>query len=791
MALPMATPCLAMPPLGYVGPVSRAEIPSMPPLGYVGPVPSSEMSSISSTERVEPTPVLETASFNSLSESANPKQEHPGETLISAKQMHSDSETGIVTALGQVEVVYNDYILHADKVSYNQTTGILTADGNVALLTPTGDVQFSQHQEITGDMKQAFARNIGILFPDNSRIAAKTGQRYNERYTVAEHALYTACNICRENPDKEPLWQLEADTVTHDSVRHKVYYHDVTINFAGVPVVYTPYMSAPDPTVKRLQGFLSPLPGISPNIGEFIKIPYYFDIAPNKDMTVTPTFSTKDKLQLDVQYRQRFNKSDLKVEGSITKAKLINDAGIDKGQQWRGHLFGTFLANFNDDWRGGTDIQYVSDKSYLPRYAISSIDQTTSRAYAEGFFGRNYTVVNSYYFQNLRAGSNTSEPVVLPSVSFSALGDPKETWGGRWSLDGNTLVTSRSKGGKTLVQQGPDTRRLSLKAGWERQFISDIGLEATISGLVRADSYWADNVVASNKANVYDRASFTRQFEQANAVVRYPMGRSGDGYQHLLEPIAAITLAPTVRTIAKQPLEDSFDVEFDETNLFSPNRYTGSDLIEGGSRATYGVRNMITGDDGARIDIFGGQSYNFTTNSNLVTSSGISGHASDYVGRIDFSPAEWLTANYGFRLSEDDLSPQRQDASLSVGAPIFRPSLRYIQAYQLDTTTNLYNQVRQMTLGFSSKFAKYWALTGVHTQSFDPQPGPRSSGLALTYNDECFAFGINLSRDNTSRADISSGTSIAFHFYLKNLGGLRTDSGGGIAFPAEFRQTAP
>ena len=162
-----------------------------------------------------------------------------------------------------------------------------------------------------------------------------------------------------------------------------------------------------------------------------------------------------------------------------------------------------------------------------------------------------------------------------------------------------------------------------------------------------------------------------------------------------------------------------------------------------------------------------------------------------YVGRVDFSPAQWLNANYGFRLAESNLSPQRQDALVSAGVPVFRPSVRYIQAYESNTTTNLTDQVRQITIGISSKFAKYWGITGSHVQAFDPQPGARNSGVALTYIDECFAFGVNLSRDNTSRMDVSSGTSVAFHFFLKDLGGLHTDSASSINFPAEFRQTAP
>lgn len=794
LSVSAASPCLAdMPPLGYLGPVPRPPTAKttttfVPPLGYVGPVPRAEQAVPVQllSAQVIPDPVFDPSPL--LKEAGQNGEE---ETLISAKEMRSDSETGVVSAIGKVEIVHRGHLLRADKVIYNQKTGVMRAEGNVALLTPSGEVQFADYQEITGDMKQAFARNVGILFPDNSRMAARRVVRYDERYAVAERAVYTACNVCHEDPDQEPLWQVSANTITHDNVRKRIYYHDAALNFAGVPVAYSPYLSSPDPTVKRLQGFLSPLPGVSPNIGEYIKVPYYFDIAPHIDATLAPTFSVNDKVQLSGQYRHRFERGNLVLDGSFTRTDLINDVGRDKGDQWRGHLFGASRFDIDNVWRAGAEVQYVSDKSYLPRYKISTIDQTTSRAFVEGFHGRHYAAANSYYFQDLRVGVGVSEPIVFPSAAFSLLGDPGETLGGRWSLDGNVLVTARDNSGLPIAQQGPDTRRLSLNAGWQRQFISDIGLRAMLSGLVRTDSYWAHNVVSADKTRVYDRALFTRVFEQANAVVRYPLGRSGEGYQHIFEPIVALAVAPQVRTIAKQPLEDSLDVEFDETNLFSPNRFAGSDLIEGGSRVTYGFRNGIVGDNGARVDIFAGESYNFSENRVFAETSGISGHASDYVGRIDFFPVPWFNANYGFRLSREDLSPRRQDAYIAVGAPVFRPTARYIQAYQLDSTTNQHSQVRQITFGFSSAFAKYWTLSGAHTQAFDPQPGPRNSKIALTYVDECFAFGVNVAHDNTDRADISSGTSVAFHFYLKNLGGLHTDSTSNITFPAEFRQSGP
>ncbi|MDP9128139.1 MAG: LPS assembly protein LptD, partial [Pseudomonadota bacterium] len=544
--------------------------------------------------------------------------------------MKSDQASGIVTALGRVEIEHNGHILHADKVTYNQRTGVMHAEGHVALLSPEGDVEFSDRQDITGDMKQAFATNIGILFPDNSRLTARTAQRFDGRYVVADKAMYTSCNVCKENPDNPPLWQMRAKQIVHDNVEHDIYYHDVAIDFAGVPVFYTPYMSGPDPTVERRQGFLTASPGISSNIGAFVRVPYYFDIAPNIDAVIAPTFSAVDKAQFGGEYRQRFAHGDLKLDGTFTYAKLTSDTGTDEGNQWRGHLFGNFLYNIDNVWRAGTDIAISSDKSYLLRYQISSMDELTNRAYVEGFKGRDYAAVNAYYFEDLRPGAQPVQPIVLPEMTFSAYGEPGQTLGGRWSLDGSTLVTLRANRNRDLSEQGPNTRRLSINGGWERRFVSDTGLVADLSGLARADTYWADNVSdAKGSGARYNNVLLARPFAQANLVTSYPMGRQGDGYQQMLEPIIAFTAAPAVHVDRRQPIEDSLDVELDETNLFSPNRFTGTDLIEGGSRVTYGLRHTVTGDGGARVDMFGGQSYDFSQNDAFPGQSGLRDHMSD------------------------------------------------------------------------------------------------------------------------------------------------------------------
>jgi LPS-assembly protein len=697
--------------------------------------------------------------------------------LLQADQMANDDATQVVTATGHVEVARGDHVLRADKITYDKKTKIVRASGHIAILQPSGEVLFTDKAELTDDMRDGFIEKIKILFPDQSRLAAQNAERYQGRYLIAHYGVYSSCLLCADNPDAPPLWQLKGERVTHDAETKDVIYSNATIEFDGVPLFYTPYFSHPDPTVKKRDGFLMPIGGYSQYIGTFARTPYYFDLSPTDDATVAPTFSESDGVQMGGEWRHRSANGSMKWNVSFTNADLVNEYGTDKGDQLRGHLFGSTQYNFDNVWRAGTDIALTTDKSYLKRYAISSEDLLVNRGYLEGFKGRDYAVVNSYYFQDLRPGTQQAEPIVAPDASFALLGEPGQTLGGRWSFDGGLLITTRNKD-VDASEQGPNTRRLALHTGWERQLVSSTGFLTTLSSDARVDTYMADNVLTTldDDTTYFHKVNRTRPYASADITVRYPLGRRGDSYQQIVEPIGMFTVAPSMKAYNRLPNEDSLDVEFDETNIFSKNRFAGIDLIEGGTRAAYGVRQTLIGDNGARIEALVGQVYHATPNDTFPDGSGLNDHFSDYVGRVDFTPNKWFDANYGLRLNKDSGRIEMQDAQASVGAPVFRPFLNYMAVHQTNTSATVAGWVEEGTAGFNSTFEKYWTLTASHKQAFRPDPGPRTTSVGFSYGDECFQAGLTGSYDDTNRADLKTGTTVIFHFYLKNIGGFHTDS---------------
>jgi len=211
-----------------------------------------------------------------------------------ADTLRYDRELGVMVATGHVEFTRNDNTLMADSVSYNEKSDKVSASGHVTLLQPTGEVIFADYVELTGDLREGVLNDLRIRLQDNSRIAANSAKRTGGNRTELSKAVYSPCDLCADKPDRPPLWQIKAKRVIHDEESHDIVYNDATMELYGIPVAFLPYFSHPDPTVDRRSGFLSPNFGSDSELGKIVRVPYYIDIAPDKDATIEPVMTTNE-----------------------------------------------------------------------------------------------------------------------------------------------------------------------------------------------------------------------------------------------------------------------------------------------------------------------------------------------------------------------------------------------------------------------------------------------------------------------------------------------------------------
>jgi LPS-assembly protein len=677
--------------------------------------------------------------------------------LFKADNLRHDRELGVIVATGHVEFNQDERTLIADTVTYNQRLDTVIATGNVSFLEPTGDVMFADYIELSGNMKDGIASGIRLRLSDNTRIAAVGARRIGGRRTEMRKAVYSPCEPCRKDPSRAPLWQIKAYEVTRDLDTLEVEFKDAFLEFYGVPVAYVPYLSAPDPSVKRKTGFLVPSYGSDSELGTIVRVPYYIAISPQQDATVTPIYTGNEGPVLLAEYRNRFVGGLFAGRGSVTQASTVE--GDD---QYRGHFNGGAKFDINDTWRGGIHASFASDDTYLRRYDFDTETVLTSRAFIEGFRGRNYAVANAYYFQDLRSNvQQNTVPLAIPDIDYNFVGEPGAL-GGRWSLDANVLALTRGI--------GTDSRRLSLKTGWRLPHTSRTGELYTLHGSLQTDAYWVNQTQDPDDSTQTLSGVTGRFFPQVGLDWRFPLVRHGRQFATVIEPIAGVIIGPNGGNPDKIPNEDSLDFELDDTNIFEANRFTGVDRVDGGTRVYYGMRGSIHGSETGYATAFIGQSYQFRSNSLFAEGSGLEDNFSDLVGRVALVPQKYLKMLYRFRVDNDNLNPRRNEIIATAGPRLLNFGTRYL-FIEGQEASDAFPYREELSLTATSQITDRWSF---HANTLrDLETGKdRSHMFRLSYNDSCFIFNMSFTRSFTQDRDIKATDTIFFNFTLKNLGSV-------------------
>ncbi len=707
---------------------------------------------------------------------AGPGQDQP--VLVTADRMDYDRDKGIVTATGHVEIsqhipstakesdfVREERVLRADSVSFNENTNVITAKGHVVLMEPSGEVVFADYAELTSDMANGVIHDLRLRMIDNSRMAAAGGRRENGVVTEMQKAVYSPCELCRDHPKRPPLWQVRGDRVVHDANTHDIEYYDAVLEVYGIPILYSPYLSAPDPTVKRRSGLLAPTYGHSSDLGYVIGIPYYLALDDSTDLVLHPIVTTRQGPVFSGEYAERFTHGELNLSGSVTDADFTNSSGTVDHNTLRGHIFGKGRFDLGDIWRAGFDLARASDDTYLARYNFPNQNVLTTRGFLEGFDRRNYADMNFYTFQGLRPfDSADTTPLVAPLIDYNYFGMPG-THGSYFTLDSSVLSLTRL--------QGVDSHRMSLLGGWHLPFTGERGDVFEITATTQADVYYVDNVPdPSGPAGRTLNGVTGRAFPQLALSWRYPLVRAYKTERELIEPIAAIIVGPNGSNPDKIPNEDSQSFEFDDANLFTPNRFPGVDQVDSGQRIDYGVNAGLYGKNGGNITGFLGESYRFEHSSPFLVGSGVEDQLSDFVGRVRISPKANYDVLYRFRLDKDTLQPRRNELSLGAGPPILRFGGSYL-FLDTESSNGGFDRREELTANITSKFTDYWRVGGQTTQDL-------ANGTALlyrldlTYEDECFIMESSFVHSDFEDREIRPSTTFLVRFIFKHLGELKS-----------------
>ena len=691
--------------------------------------------------------------------------------LLQADELIYDNKNNRVTALGNVEIYYNDYTLLADKVIYDQGKSRLTAEGNVRMKEPNGAIVNAERLTLTDDFKEGFIQSLKIVTKDDSRIAAARAIRVDGNTTIFERGVFTPCKPCEKHPARAPLWSVKAAKVIHDKGAQQISYENATFDVLGVPIFWMPYFSHADPTVKRRSGFLNPGFGSTKDLGQTVTIPYYLTIAPNKDLLFNPMYTTRQGVLYKGEWRHRLANGAYNVKFAAIDQQAGDE--VDPNHVgFRGSLKTTGSFRLGSWWRAGWNATLESDDTFRRFYKLDSILKTDriSNIHLEGISERSYLGVFAYHFGGLIADDiSNSEAVVLPLVDYNYVA-ANPVLGGELSFDANLISQTRN--------DGADNSHVIAQLNWRKQLIDGMGQVFTPFAHLRGDIYQVSN--ANNPLDPLgtDKKYVNRGMATVGLQYQYPFVTRTANASHVIEPIAQIIARPDIRNQNVIPNEDAQSLVFDDTLLFEVDKFSGYDRMETGVRSNVGIQYTYQQHSGGSVRAILGQSYQLSGNNEFFQRTGLESDRSDIVAGLYIEPNEHLLLISQSRFDDQTFELQREDLRAQARYGPFSGSLTYAFIRDSLAGSNLFAQNEQEVVARAAlQLTERWNLSG--GIRYDFEDGRRMQDyIGLRYSDECFTLSVRYSENFFQDRDLDPERGVFIRFELKSLGGFefKTDS---------------
>lgn len=542
-----------------------------------------------------------------------------GQAAVEADMLSYDGVADIITASGNVAMRYSGYDITGDRLTYNQRTGDMTVSGRAVVRDPDGTVYIADEIVVTGEMKNATLKAMTLVNEDGSIITADNADHRSELETILTEAMYSPCGLCIDSKGRRIGWQVKAAKMTRFKARGAVELEQPRLELLGVPVAWLPWLSIPDPSQPRRTGFRLPSLDYSEGRGATLTVPYYIAIDENSEVLLLPTLMSRQGFWMGAEWTQRLpGVGEFEVNASgLYQLDPGAFAGTVGDTQWRGALQTTGRFTPIETWTAGWSYTAFTDAAYLKDYDFTDAGTLVNEAYATHLSTDHYADIRVQDFLSL--GPNVTEvqqdrqATTLPNARYESV---TELGGDMGRVEASAgLLNLHRKADQVITRGGVDhvlglagtKTHLDVEAAWHKQFIAPGGVLVTPYLGLRADAALYDgeslNPVAPADQTLLSATPI------AAMDVRWPLMAHVGADSHLLEPIAQIVYRGSDTTAVGITNDNAQSFVFDDTNLFSYNRFSGSDRQETGLRANLGGRYQANLANGGWVEVVAGQSF--------------------------------------------------------------------------------------------------------------------------------------------------------------------------------------
>jgi LPS-assembly protein len=690
---------------------------------------------------------------------------------FSADLVSYDSDADVVTASGEVRMNRQGNYLAADQVIWDRKTAQVYAKGNVVVVTPEGDKLVGENVQLTDDMKNGAVDNLMVVLESGGRIAARHGTRVDGVSTF-NNAIYTPCPVTTDTGcPKRPSWSITAARVIDDPKTKRVRFEGGRLQLFGIDLPLLPVVSIARGT-GGATGWLVPDFAISSRNGFEFALPYHWQLAPNRDATVTPHLYTSVLPGIEVKYREINSLGAFQVGGFLTYGRVDSITSTNPGpHQLRGYFDANGKWQLDPEWSITASLRAASDKTVTRRYDITNDDRLRSVIDVERIAPNSYISIAGWAFQGLRVDDEQKQiPVALPAIDARFRFD--DIAGGRAEIEANSLDVLRI--------DGQDTQRAFTSARWDLRRLTPWGQEITLTAYGRGDIYHTDEAEETTVA-IYRGTNgwHARAIGALAADIQWPfIGSFFGGVQRLVPRVQFVLTPPTANTDI--PNEDARSVDLEDSNLFALNRFPGYDRWEDASRITYGVDWTLERKN-LSIESTIGQSYRFgRLRSIFPEGTGLTGRVSDVVGRTHIRYGRFIDITHRYRLDKDSLAVRRNEVDLTVGTTQTYAQIGYLRLNRnIDPTIEDLRDKEELRVAARVLFHRYWSVFGAAVvdltdKSEDPLSladgwEPVRSRLGIQYEDDCLTLGLTWRRDYERIGTFRKGSTFALHLAFKGV----------------------
>ena len=648
-------------------------------------------------------------------------QSENSEIEITADTIEVIKDDNKINATGNTIIQTEEFLSTSDSLIYDKNLESIKTSGNIIIKDNLENYYFFDDFISNKGFNKANGTNTRIRLSDGTRIVGKSFIRTDSNINEINNAEYTPCLQNNYIVKNCPGWKLTAKKVIHDEEKQSVYYEGATLSILNVPVLYSPFFSHPDPTVKKKSGILMPSVSSDNNLGNTFSIPYFYNISSNYDLTITPTFQTKADNYYTLNYRHLTKNHMFNMDTSITDNE--SKAGT------RNHIF------INGDIKNpygkfNYKIETANNDTYLRKNQINEQTIFTSGLNFTKEMENSLLDFSSYIYKHLNNSNEQKWEYVYPNINYDIYDYKDPVSKTNWSIS-NSFLNYRTidKDYKQQLSSEIFTNKIQISKQTGLKF------ENTIQNRL---------IYFNNSTNDYNQL---RIFPQISSKISLPLSKSKNKRTQILEPVIMPILAPYNNYSNDQSISNG--------NIFSLNRETSLSQWESGPRINYGL-NWLVSNENLTVNTSFGQSTKFKKDNTTEISNYFIGNT------LDFGSIGYI---------KSDITIDRQDLYLkdnNINSSLNFDKIKFGFDYDYETSNKIKTS-EQISIGAKVNFYKD---TNLIMSARKDLMSDKSIGNAfgIHYENDCLAINFDYFRDFTAIDDIENSRGFSFTITLKPFG---------------------